>query len=534
MPSRRDLMKTGLVLGGALGVPRFARGQFCPPQGNVPTPASPPTTPFVWPMPIMPVAQPVDASVLNPGPDPSTHQRYNEFPPKKFYNIDVKAVMQKFHPDLPASVLFGYNGQVPGPTFHANYGEPLLIRFNNNLPTDHVGFGIPSISTHMHNFHTASESDGYPADFNDAGTYRDHHYCAFPAGNDPAQIMNTLWYHDHRQDFTAQNTYRGLTGFALWFDSLDSGNENDTNPVALRMPSGQFDVPMVFHDKVFDQNGLLYMDILNTDGILGDRYTVNGVIQPFFQVQPRKYRFRLLNGGPSRFYTFALSGGAKFVQCSNDGCLFPKPVAVNNCTIAVSERVDVIVDFSNFAGQSIYLLNQAEQLTGRGPSGNLLTPGDQVMRFDVGMNASPDNSQIPTAMRPLPLVDLTKVVKERLFRFDYFSGSWIVNGKVFDTNRIDADPRQGDSEIWTIRNEGRQWSHPIHIHFEEHMILSRNGVPIVPGSVENCRKDVIFLHPEEEVRVFFTFRDFLGHYPMHCHNTVHEDHAMMMRWQIEP
>jgi FtsP/CotA-like multicopper oxidase with cupredoxin domain len=534
MPSRRDLIKNGLILGGALSAPRFARGQFCPPQGNPPTPASPTTTPFVWPMPIMPVAQPVDASVLSPAPDPSTHQRYNEFPPKKFYNIDVKAVMQKFHPDLPASVLFGYNGQVPGPTFHANYGEPLLIRFNNNLPTDHVGFGIPSISTHMHNFHTASESDGYPADFNDAGTYRDHHYCAFPAGNDPAQIMNTLWYHDHRQDFTAQNTYRGLTGFALWFDSLDSGNENDTNPVALRMPSGQFDVPMVFHDKVFDQNGLLYMDILNTDGILGDRYTVNGVIQPFFQVQPRKYRFRLLNGGPSRFYTFALSGGAKFVQCSNDGCLFPKPVTVNNCTIAVSERVDVIVDFSNFAGQSIYLLNQAEQLTGRGPSGNLLTPGDQVMRFDVGMTANPDNSQIPTAMRPLPLVDLTKVVKERLFRFDYFSGSWIVNGKVFDTNRIDADPKQGDSEIWTIRNEGRQWSHPIHIHFEEHMILSRNGVPIVPGSVENCRKDVIFLHPEEEVRVFFTFRDFLGHYPMHCHNTVHEDHAMMMRWQIEP
>ncbi len=45
---------------------------------------------------------------------------------------------------------------------------------------------------------------------------------------------------------------------------------------------------------------------------------------------------------------------------------------------------------------------------------------------------------------------------------------------------------------------------------------------------------MIFLHPNEEVSVFFTFRDFLGHYPMHCHNTVHEDHAMMMRWQIEP
>src|SRR5260370_3808373 len=239
------------------------------------------------------------------------------------------------------------------------------------------------------------------------------------------------------------------------------------------------------------------MAILDSDGILGDRYTVNGVIQPYCQVQPRKYRLRLLNGGPSRFYTFALSGGAKFIQVSNDGCLLPKPVAVNNCTLSVSERADVIVDFSNFAGQSIYLLNQAEQLTGRGPSGNKLIPGDQVMRFDVGMTASPDNSQIPTSLRPLPIVDLTKVVKERLLRFDYFSGSWIVNGKVFDTNRIDADPRQGTSEIWTIRNEGRQWSHPIHIHFEEHRILTRHHIPIAPGSLDNSPNASTFLHPTQ-------------------------------------
>src|SRR5258708_40274147 len=113
MPSRRDLIKSGLVLGGAMSAPRFARGQFCPPQGNPPTPASPATTPFVWPMPIMPVAQPVDASVLKPGPDSSTHQRYNEFPPQKFYNIDVIVVEQKYHPFRRPSVLSGCNANLP-------------------------------------------------------------------------------------------------------------------------------------------------------------------------------------------------------------------------------------------------------------------------------------------------------------------------------------------------------------------------------------------------------------------------------------
>src|SRR5260370_7583162 len=109
------------------------------------------------------------------------------------------------------------------------------------------------------------------------------------------------------------------------------------------------------------------MAILNTDGILGDRYAVNGVIQPFYQVQPRKYRLRLLNGGPSRFYIFALSGGAKMIQISNDGCLLPKPVAVDNCTFAVSERSALIADFPNFAPPPLSLLNHAQHFTATTP-----------------------------------------------------------------------------------------------------------------------------------------------------------------------
>jgi len=99
-------------------------------------------------------------------------------------------------------------------------------------------------------------------------------------------------------------------------------------------------------------------------------------------------------------------------------------------------------------------------------------------------------------------------------------------------NEVRAAPKQGTAEIWVLENGGGGWSHPIHIHLEEFQILSRNGQP--PSPVEVARKDVVELGPGDEVRVFMRFRDFLGKYPAHCHNTVHEDHAMMFRWDVVP
>jgi FtsP/CotA-like multicopper oxidase with cupredoxin domain len=88
-------------------------------------------------------------------------------------------------------------------------------------------------------------------------------------------------------------------------------------------------------------------------------------------------------------------------------------------------------------------------------------------------------------------------------------------------------------ENWVLENQSGDWTHPIHIHFEEHQIMSRNGVR-PPLAVERARKDVSRLQPNERVQLFFRFRDFHGRYPMHCHNMIHEDHAMMLRWEIEP
>jgi FtsP/CotA-like multicopper oxidase with cupredoxin domain len=135
-------------------------------------------------------------------------------------------------------------------------------------------------------------------------------------------------------------------------------------------------------------------------------------------------------------------------------------------------------------------------------------------------------------LRPLPpLADLVaEAATERLFVFGRGKGAWQVNDQFFNVNRPVATPQKNTTEIWTIRNGGGGWSHPIHIHFEEHRFLSFNGR--APAAVDSGRKDVIRLEENGEVKVALRFRDFEGRYVMHCHNVVHEDHAMMVRWDI--
>lgn len=535
---------------------------------NCPT-VSPAVTPFLVALPIPPVAQP---TTLSPAPTLSAntgageapradHQRWQEFLPSVYYDFHAQEFNHSFHPQYPTQPVWGYNGYSPGPIIKARYGTPIVVRMRNDLPANHIGFGDPRISTHLHNGHTASESDGFPGDFYASGLFKDHHYANILAGydtfgpdpvtglrGDPREAMGFLWYHDHRIDFTAQNTYKGLTGFYLLFDNQDSGNESDTNPAAFRLPSGAYDIPMIFTDKSFDGNGYLVFDTFNVDGVLGDRFLVNGLIQPYLRVARRKYRFRLLNGGPSRFYQFFLSSGQNFTQISTDGNLLPAPVSKQSIVLSVAERADVIIDFSQFnLGDQLYLQNRMEQCNGRGPTGNLISPGVNVLRFDVTSDA-PDPSRVPATLRQLPPVDTSQAVTTRYWDFDNRNGQWVVNGRVFDPNRVDAQVKRGTAEIWNLSG-GRDWSHPIHIHLEEVQIISVNGSRWdnnwgsswgnwgsnsgVPQDRQG-RRDMIRLGPGDQAQVFVRFREWTGKYAMHCHNIVHEDHAMMVRFDVVP
>lgn len=510
-----------------------------------------------------PADDPTDGCDLYPGepganrPPDRALQRFAEFPPVKFYEMYVRAFDHLFHPELmQPSTIWGYGnkyGQTfsPGPTFRARYGEPIAVRIHNNLPATfpgNDGFGIPQISTHLHNFHSAPESDGGPLMFYDTGNYLDHHYAMYPAGGDEREALGQLWYHDHRPDFTAQNTYKGLVGNFLVYDELDSNNERDRNPEAFRLPSGIFDVPLAVSDRQFDPiTHKLVFDPFNLDGVLGEHVVVNGAVTPFFPVLRRKYRFRIVVNGPSRIFTFkTCMAGDDDVECANDeaatdlvlvgndGNLLHEPVTVDSVTISPAERFDVIIDFSQFEhGDKINLMNIADQTSGRGRTGVFApmtsTYAQKVMQFWVLGPPVPDRSRIPEVMREKPTIPDSEVACERTFIFDNRDGGWTINGQLFDfLPRFEV--QQGTAERWTLINASRDWEHPIHIHLEEHQFEVRDGA--TPPDFERMRKDVALLRPGDSVTMTMRHRDWLTEYPMHCHNTVHEDHAMMLLWEV--
>jgi len=591
MFKRRDALKFGLAAAGT-GVSAqltraaeqyenrpFPQSGLVRPntrQPSIVTDPSPEVIPFQDPLFVMPTAQPQPVESLDPPPDPMRHQRYDEFPPVKFYTEVQEQRRWQYSQQPPydqGTWSMTMNGNVPGPTYKETYGEPVLVRRINNQPNigeGPVNFTVPSTTIHLHNAHTASESDGIPMDYINPGEFWDHHYANFRAGFDDRETMNTLWYHDHRLDFTATNVYAGLSGFYLLFDERDSGNEEDPNPNAFRLPSGKYDVPLILHDVQFDQNAQVVWDFFTpapeipenvegdgvgsffptpdftTNGMLGDRFTVNRTIQPFFRVEPRKYRFRILNGGPSRLYTLKLeastSQGAnakaaaeRMFVLSNDGNFYPEPLELEDISIWVANRQDVVIDFSSLSpGDTVDLVNILESdPTGLGPSGRLLSNPDKIMQFQVVAGEGDDPSQIPDQFRPNPTPpSVQDVRRERLFVFDYDNNLFTINGELMDPNRITAAIEQGSAEVWTFRNAGDTWSHPIHSHFEEFRIFEVNGRPVKQGDFLDVRKDVVSLGPRDEIKLWSRWRDFFGRHVMHCHNVVHEDHAMMIRWDI--
>ena len=547
-----------------------------PAPAPVPVPVPPFTEPFVEALPRPAVRQPATGADSRLTPEAgefrtegesgrAPHQRWSEFLPQKYYNVHVKEGWHRFHPALPRQVIWGYDGVFPGPTFMERYGVPVVARFYNELPTNHVGFGSPEISTHLHNLHTSSACDGFPGDFYSAtksgptlidpvdatrpgrGLYKDHHYAncyagfdSFPATRgDPREALGTLFMHDHCLGFTTPNVYRGLVCFYLLFDDIDAGDETLQDGKNLCLPSGEYDVPLMLQYKQFDAGGYLAFNQLDPEGTLGNKFLVNGKVQPYFKVKRRKYRLRLLDGDPLRFFEVYLTHNGSdqdFTYIANDGNLLPRPLpGVRKVRLGMAERADIIVDFSRYqTGDTLYLVDRINQTSPRGPSEGLLKPGTPLLRFDVeGDPATPDVSRVPDTLRelpPLPSPAELARLKVRQWEFDRSKGGWTVNGKLFDVNDKRAVMKRGTAEIWVLRGKGG-WSHPVHIHFEEGRILSRNGKP--PAPHEAGRKDVYVLAPNDEVRFYMQFRDFTGKHVMHCHNMVHEDHEMMIRWDIE-
>ncbi|MFL5455359.1 MAG: multicopper oxidase domain-containing protein, partial [Myxococcales bacterium] len=287
--------------------------------------------------------------------------------------------------------------------------------------------------------------------------------------------------------------------------------------------------------------------------------------KPFFEVERRKYRFRILNASVSRFFKIALSDGSAMIQIANDGNLLPHPVVLTELDEqGIAERYDIVIDFSRYAiGQKVSMVNLCEHQDGKGPSrdvslGEALagTSTDpcvgKFLEFRVVRNpAKPDVSQVPATLIPNPDLSAIPLARTRVFEFNRgaaqttndpvstFFGPWGIETDnrggtlAADFGRVSAAPRFGTKEIWTLVNGGGGWDHPIHIHFEEGQVLARDGSAANVPAWERGRKDVYRLRPGGSITVAMQFRDWGGMFMEHCHNTVHEDNAMLLRWEID-
>ena len=509
-----------------------------------------------------------------------------------------------FQPGLPVQSplkVWTFNGTIPPKLILARYGEPMLFRHYNGLPydvTQNGGFGRHTISTHEHNGHHGAENDGFTGAYFFPDQFYDYHYPIALAGRNsintdatdpkaggPAdsgrinkipgdwhETMSTHWFHDHMFSFTSQNVYKGSAGMMNLYSAVDRGNEGIDDGVNLRLPSGtakswgnlDYDVNLMVADKAWDAEGQLFFDIFQMDGFLGDMMTVNFLYKPYFEVERRKYRFRILNGSVSRFLKIALSDGSQMIQIANDGNLLPSPVTLTQLDEqGIAERYDIVIDFSRYkVNDKVWLVNLAEHEDGRlvhqdlsiaqALSGNSSDPCvGKFLEFRIVRDpVSPDISRVPPVLIPNPDLSQVPVVRQRVFEFGRgadqdqsdpvttFFGPWGIktdDGSMLaaDFGRISAAPRFGTREIWTLKNGGGGWDHPIHIHFEEGRILARNGSASSVPPAERGRKDVYRLRPGGSVTISIQFRDWGGMFMEHCHNTTHEDNAMLLRWEID-
>jgi len=357
-----------------------------------------------------------------------------------------------------------------------------------------------------------------------------------------------------------------------------------------------YDIPMALYDCRLEDGCTQHQDYHNgcgefhpewwgktffrhfpNHGFVGDIFTVNGVAYPVLEVKRRKYRFRFLDASISRIYELKLmssTGGPKanpgpkglaegqgqylipdgqqcmkFTQIANEGGLLPQPIVRDSFEMWPAKRREFIVDFTKYMdgsptkkGDVIYLTNVMKMTTGRmwdSVDENYKVP---MVKIVIGDDA-PDNSQVPQRLReapPLPSNLNTLINNKRTFTLERgsFGGEiqWLINGRPFDPTVSFANPKRGTAEVWEIKNGGGGWVHPMHLHMEEHHIISRNGVasPDARHPDDSSKEDVIALDPSESVLLYRQFRTFTGNYVAHCHNLAHEDHAMMFGWSIVP
>ncbi|MEG0448780.1 MAG: multicopper oxidase [Lysinibacillus sp.] len=484
---------------------------------------------------------------------PTAKSKYHpDHPTNEYYILKMKEARHWFHKDFPPSTIWGYDGLLPGPTIEAKKDQTIYVKYLNQLPKKHflpVDFTLHGASdsaevrtvVHLHGANVDWESDGHPEawytkDYTSIGPKfkkEVHEYTNHQPGT-------TMWYHDHSMGITRLNVYAGLAGFYLLRDSLEE---------RLQLPSDNYEFPLLIQDKSFNEDGsIFYPDAPPfpvpvhpsiTPGFLGNTITVNGKVWPYLNVEPRKYRFRILNGSNRRGYVLGLSNNQSFTQLGTDGGFLTKPVSLQSVELLPAERTDIIIDFSAHNGQKITLVNN-----------DTASPDEHtkvVMQFNVCLPLKgKDTSKIPERLaesmdlhahhahiqRDLPLSATT----------DSFGRPMLLLDNKMYHEPATEKPSLDSIEVWNIINT-TPFPHPIHIHLVQFKILERRsfnvelyqkegkieftGPPLAPRIFERGWKDTAKVDGGMITKLIMHWKEHVGNYMWHCHFLEHEDHDMM-------
>jgi spore coat protein A len=403
----------------------------------------------------------------------------------------------------------------------------------------HYDGPVPAVP-HLHGGEIPPVLDGGPdAWFTSDGANHGHAYYAGPGGGGNTAVYtypNTqeaapLWFHDHVLGLTRLDVYAGLAGAYVLTDpklQLPPG----LHPVGLQQGTkGSVDylIPLVIQDRMFDTAGQLFFPNVGINPehpywipeFVGDTIVVNGKVWPFLNVEPRRYRFLVINGSNARTYELFFTNpktnadGPTIWQIGTDGGYLDAPVPIDpnakssglqKLLLMPGERADVIVDFSSAAGQMLLLRNigRTPYPKGEPPHGSTL---GQIMVVRVGPGPVDDTSYDPASGIPLrePMIRLVDPTagtlaqgvtadKTRQLTLNEVQGDGgplevlVNNTKWSGTDRSDFTavttndvteylselPEEGTTEVWEIVNLTAD-AHPIHLHLVQFQLQNRQG-----------------------------------------------------------
>jgi spore coat protein A len=504
------------------------------------------------------------------------------------YAFTQREISRQLHPQLPATPLWAYDdgsglgGQAGsfGMVVVAQSGTPVDMTFTNALPAVFPPW-LPvdtrltathddtvRVMTHLHGGFVDAASDGNPAVTPNGfvrGETQTVHYSNQVPQMPPAQ----LWFHDHGLGSTRLGVVAGLAAAYVLRDGNDTGAE--PNPIGI--PGGAYEIPLVVQDRQFNPTGTILYPSSVFPGApwigeyFGDVMLVNGKVWPFLDVEPRMYRFRILNGCNARILNLNI-GGAPLFQIGAEGGMWDIPVAVKQVVLAPAERADLLIDFSKMPGRTLNIGNSS-------PPKPIATPApslSQVMQIRVGTTVTqPGPTAIPSSLPgrradlPAPGPSFTRFIT--LNEIAPNTANWFLN-----LNRLHFDaattenPKAGTIEDWVYINLTAD-THPMHSHLVNFQVVGRtpfnaagyqtafggpNGVPggidptpFVTGPeqpadpTERGFKETVKANPGYLTRIRARYELPAGvtgpqNYVYHCHIVEHEDNDMMRSYTVVP